>query len=159
MSKNLNWRQFGPLYHGTDTPDLEEINAEGAPRYPVTSRWGVNYATTSLEDAKKYAESSASGHPHRSTGERYPVVYEVEPAKETYKNEYTGKRNRFGWAPDPHGGTTGWYDGYNTKSEAFHAFDAGAPVALMFEAPLRVKRTVWAENKAKDITPKNESFS
>lgn len=143
MAPRISPKQFGPLFHGTNVPGLDEINqSKGRVNYgAMPNIHGWNFATNDLQTAIDYARSSSTD---RSTGKpKGPaVVYEVEP-----------QRVSDTWGPDPDSGPNGWNDGPRNKREALDIHEGGGEVSLRFGGPLRVKREVFVEDRARDITP------
>lgn len=132
---SLSPDQFGPLYHGTDTPGLTELNAgRGSVKYSRMSGAGWwNYVTTDREIANQYAHDASRGNP-----DAVPTVYQVHAH---------GKPDEdYDWEPDPHSGPNGWNDGPGDLDEAYDHHDNGIPVALRFShGALRVKNSWPAE--------------
>lgn len=149
----VSLKQFGALYHGSVSQGVEQIHHAEAPigfssGMPGSHSW-ANFSTTSLHDAKEYAIGNAE-QARRKTGRvHHPEVYEVEPTSWSAQE----------WTPDEHSGPGGWYDGPQSRREAFEMATEGSPVSIRHTVPLRVKRTVWAEQRAKDITDYDRSFT
>lgn len=143
MSKPISVEQFGSLYHGTNVPNLTEINqSQGRINYGAMPRiHGWNFATNKLQTAIDYARTGAVTQGYRKTTVKPAVVYEVTPRR---------KRDR--WGPDPDAGPFGWNDGAKTKQEALELHENDSESSLRFSSPLKVKREVWVEDRAKDIT-------
>lgn len=137
MAPRISSKQFGHLFHGTTVPGLTEIDqSKGSINYRAMPRiHGWNFATTQLQTAIDYARSSAD----KNKGPA--VVYEVEP-----------RRQSDTWGPDPDSGPGGWGDGPASKREALDIHEGGGEVSLRFGGPLRVKREVFVEDRAKDVT-------
>lgn len=144
MAPRISPKQFGPLFHGTNVPGLDEINqSKGNIRYSAMPRiHGWNFATNTLTTAIDYAREG-SARDKTKTGKASPaVVYEVEP-----------QRVSDTWGPDPDSGPGGWNDGPRNKREALDIHEGGGEVSLRFGGPLRAKREVFVEDRARDITP------
>jgi hypothetical protein len=142
MAKPISVEQFGTLYHGTNVPNLTEINqSQGRINYGAMPRiHGWNFATNQLQTAIDYARSSANTRRYRDTVKPV-VVYEVTP-----------RRKKESWGPDPDSGPFGWNDGPKDKREALEYHENDSEVSLRFKSPLKAQREVFVEDKAKDIT-------
>ena len=141
--------QFGPLFHGSHESGLGMIDHTQATKSFSSGMPGghsyANFTTTDMSTAINYARGNAeqAGPGH------YPTVYEVESTNKRQEN----------WEPDIHSGPGGYYDGPETKREALDLAENGSEVSLRHLVPLRVKREVFHERKAKDITPHDRSFT
>jgi hypothetical protein len=149
----ISLKQFGPLYHGSAFQGVEQIHHADAPMsfssaMPGGHSW-ANFSTTSVHEAKEYARSNADVATRQTGKKHYPEVYEVAPTN--WRTEE--------WEPDEHSGPNGYYDGPQSRREAFEMASEGSPVSIRHTVPLKTKRTVWAEQKAQDITPYDRSFT
>lgn len=139
--QRISVKQFGPLFHGTDTAGLKELSqqAGGGPRYPAMRKsYGWNYTTTDMNTAIQYAKDAAA----QSRTHKPAVVYQVTP-----------RRVNNLWGPDPDSGPGGFGDGPRNKREALDWHEGGSEVSLRFSSPLRALREVFVEDKAYDVTP------
>jgi len=161
-SRHISPQQFGPLYHGGSMQGAEVVQqSKGTHRYSaMPGTRGFNYATTDFETAKTYAQNAAASDSRASGKRSAPSVYQVSPASTyTYTNPEGKKtRHRYRWGVDEHSGPNGYYDNNMSKSDAAELASYGGEVSLKFQSPLKAKE-IWSEDRAKDITPYDASFT
>lgn len=135
LGPQFNIQHHGPWYHGGPRADFETLGAPA--RFSMGGYLhGHTYATTSREEAERYAEDSyqayiARNPEHEGLPEVKPTVYELAPSRS--------------WEPDPHGGPMGYYDGPSReetkemlRSGVFHE-GGGDGVKVGFPNPVKIK--------------------
>lgn len=164
-SRHISPQQFGHLYHGGSMQGAEVVDqSKGGHRYnAMPGTRGFNYATTSFETAKTYAQNAANADTRNGAKHAAPSVYQVTPSQSYTYTDHEGKksRGRYKWGVDEHSGPNGYNDNNMSKSDALELSsygDEGGGVALKFESPLKAKE-IWSEDRAKDITPYDRSFT
>lgn len=128
------WVMDAVWWHGASTPGITTLSARSVPsRYPNMGRsYAIvanNFATSSYEDAARYAQESADMDQGRGVEGARPVVYQVRPTS-LYAE------------PDPNGASGGWGAAFESMDEAREYWDAGGSVALAFSDDMRVVQEI-----------------